>query len=623
MKYPGEYDVLVVGGGHAGCEAASAAARLGARVLMLTMNLDRIGAMSCNPAIGGVGKGHMVREIDAMGGLMGRAADATGIQFRRLNESKGPAVRARRCQSDKARYAAWVQEYLQTLDGLHIKQGMVDDLLVESGRVMGVKTRLGVEFRARTTLLTTGTFLQGLMHVGKRKTEGGRAGDGSAVGLNRALLDLGLTLGRLKTGTVPRLDGRTIDLARLEVQPGDEPPLGFSFFGPGPVLPQRPCWITATTAETHRIIADNLDKSPLFSGEIEGRGPRYCPSIEDKIVRFADRDSHRIFLEPEGLDTVEIYPNGISTSLPYDVQLDMVRSIPGCEHAEIMRPGYAVEYTFVEPQQLSRSLSVTRVDGLYLAGQINGTTGYEEAAGQGLVAGVNAATEALKLDISEPFVLDRAESYIGVMIDDLVTRGVTEPYRMFTSRAEYRLLLREDNADERLTPKARVRGLVSDEDFATFESRWSAVGQAADLAQSTRFTPTLDTNQKLKAAGLDALTVPTTLEELMKRPEANLDALRRFSPSIFEGLSDDAWFQVSVRARYDGYIRRQMKQIERHRNLEAVRIPSDLDYDNITALSAEVRERLTLVRPHTVGQASRVEGVTPAAISVLLVALRR
>ncbi|MEC8025744.1 MAG: FAD-dependent oxidoreductase, partial [Myxococcota bacterium] len=335
MKYPGEYDVLVVGGGHAGCEAASAAARLGARVLMLTMNLDRIGAMSCNPAIGGVGKGHMVREIDAMGGLMGRAADATGIQFRRLNESKGPAVRARRCQSDKARYAAWVQEYLQTLDGLHIKQGMVDDLLVESGRVMGVKTRLGVEFRARTTLLTTGTFLQGLMHVGKRKTEGGRAGDGSAVGLNRALLDLGLTLGRLKTGTVPRLDGRTIDLARLEVQPGDEPPLGFSFFGPGPVLPQRPCWITATTAETHRIIADNLDKSPLFSGEIEGRGPRYCPSIEDKIVRFADRDSHRIFLEPEGLDTVEIYPNGISTSLPYDVQLDMVRSIPGCEHAEI------------------------------------------------------------------------------------------------------------------------------------------------------------------------------------------------------------------------------------------------------------------------------------------------
>jgi len=623
MRYPSEYDVLVVGGGHAGCEASLAAARLGARVLMLTMNLDRIAAMSCNPAIGGVGKGHMVREIDAMGGVMGLAADATGIQFRRLNESKGPAVRARRCQSDKARYASWVQAFLQTVPRLHIKQGMVDELVVDNGRVLGVRTKLGVEFRARTTILTTGTFLQGLMHVGTRKTEGGRAGDGSAKGLNRALLDLGLSLGRLKTGTVPRLDARTIDLARLELQPGDDPPLGFSFFGPGPALPQRPCWITATTPETHAIISENLHKSPLFSGEIEGRGPRYCPSIEDKIVRFADRESHRIFLEPEGLDTVEIYPNGISTSLPFDVQLAMVRSIPGCESAEIMRAGYAVEYTFVEPQQLSRTLAADTVEGLYLAGQINGTTGYEEAAGQGLVAGVNAALWSQNPDSYEPFVLDRAESYIGVMIDDLVTRGVTEPYRMFTSRAEYRLLLREDNADERLTPKARKLGLVSDADFAVFESRWNAVDKAAAIATSTRFTPTNDTNNALRAVGLDPITSPTTLDDLMKRPECDVAALRTFCPEVLEDLEDDAWFQVSVRARYDGYIRRQMKQIERHRNLESVKIPTDLDYGNIAALSAEVRERLTTIRPHTVGQASRVEGVTPAAISVLLVALRR
>jgi tRNA uridine 5-carboxymethylaminomethyl modification enzyme len=623
MRYPSEYDVLVVGGGHAGCEAAAAAARLGARVLMLTMNLDRIAAMSCNPAIGGVGKGHMVREIDAMGGVMGRAADATGIQFRRLNESKGPAVRARRCQSDKARYAAWVQAHLQTIPALHIKQGMVDELLVDGGRVVGVRSRLGVEFRAKTTILTTGTFLQGLMHVGKRKTEGGRAGDASAKGLNRALTDLGLTLGRLKTGTVPRLDSRTIDLDRLELQPGDDPPLGFSFFGPGPVLPQRPCWITATTPETHQIIAENLHKSPLFSGEIEGRGPRYCPSIEDKIVRFADRESHRIFLEPEGLDTVEMYPNGISTSLPFDVQLAMVRSIPGCERAEIMRAGYAVEYTFVEPQQLSRTLAVNKVEGLYLAGQINGTTGYEEAAGQGLVAGVNAALWSQSKETYEPFELDRAESYIGVMVDDLVTRGVTEPYRMFTSRAEYRLLLREDNADERLTPRARELGLVNDVDFAKFESRWSAVDRAAEIAASTRFTPSNETNAALQAVGFDPLTVPTTLEELMKRPECDVASLRHFCPEVFAGLDDDAWFQVSVRARYDGYIRRQMKQIERHRNLEAVKIPNNLDYENITALSSEVRERLTNIRPNTVGQASRVEGVTPAAISVLLVALRK
>ena len=622
MDYPTRYDVIVVGGGHAGAEAARAAARMGRTVLLLTMSIDRIGVMSCNPAIGGVGKGHIVREIDALGGLMGLAADATGIQFRRLNSSKGPAVRARRCQSDKARYAAWVLRELTETPGLAMKQAMVTDLVVEGGRVMGVRTRLGVLFGARAVVLTTGTFLSAVTHVGEAKREGGRAGEGAANALTRSLMALGLDVARLKTGTVPRLAASSLDLAELEVQPGEAPPPAFSFHGPPPPLEQRACWVTHTNERTHAIIRANLHRSPIFSGEIEGRGPRYCPSIEDKVVRFAQRASHRIFLEPEGLDSGEIYPNGISTSLPFDVQLALVRSIAGCGRAEITRPGYAVEYAFVDPQGLDRTLAVRGVPGLYLAGQINGTTGYEEAAGQGILAGINAACHAGPAGV-DPFVLDRAESYIGVMVDDLTTRGCTEPYRMFTSRAEYRLLLREDNADQRLTARGRALGLVGDEQWRVFGERWRAVDSLRERMSAARLTPTNDTSQRLSAAGLEPLAGPSSVLDLSKRPQVGCTLLRRAFPAVIGDASDDVVDQVVTAARYEGYVRRQQRQIERHRRLESLIIPAGLDYAEMGALSCEVRQALDRVRPETVGQASRMEGVTPAAISVLLVHLKR
>jgi tRNA uridine 5-carboxymethylaminomethyl modification enzyme len=623
--YDHKYDVIVVGGGHAGCEAALAAARMGRQTLLLTMNIDRIGVMSCNPAVGGVGKGHLVREVDALGGFMGLVADATGIQFRRLNTTKGPAVRARRCQSDKAKYAVAMRMTVENAANLTVKQGTVDELVLQDQRVVGVVTAMGIQFQTKAVILTTGTFLTGLMHVGKNQKTGGRAGDKASFGLTATLANLGLRTGRLKTGTVPRLDARSLDLKNLPEQVGDSPPLGFSFNGPGPVLEQRVCWVTETNPRTHQIIRDNLHRSPMFSGQIEGTGPRYCPSIEDKIVRFAHKDGHRIFLEPEGLDTMEIYPNGISTSLPYDVQVALVRSIAGCEKAEITRAGYAVEYTFVDPTQLDRCLSIPQLPGLYLAGQINGTTGYEEAAAQGLMAGVNAALYATTPVGAEPerFVIDRSEGYIGVLIDDLVTRGVTEPYRMFTSRAEHRLLLREDNADERLTPKGRELGLVDEQRFATFQTRWAAIEAFAQVAQQFKVNAGDTINAQLAKAGSAPLSNSLTLYELLKRSDLAPGDVAQWFPEIQSDHQSDAWEQVTIRARYEGYIRRQAKQVERHVKLESLKIPRDINYEEIAALSHEVRQTLTRIKPATIGQASRMEGVTPAAISVLLVQLKR
>jgi tRNA uridine 5-carboxymethylaminomethyl modification enzyme len=615
--YGKEYQVVVVGAGHAGCEAALAAARMGCRTLLLNLSLDAVAQMSCNPAIGGLAKGHLVKEIDALGGEMARNIDATGIQFRMLNTKKGPAVRASRAQADRRRYAERMKRVVEGQPLLDIKQGAVARLLLQGNRVAGVETREGIVFRGQTVVLTTGTFMRGLIHVGLHHYPGGRAGEPPSEGLSDHLRALGFRVGRLKTGTPARLDARSIDFNRLEPQYGDTPPRPFSFLTDEIAGRQVPCHITWTNGRTHELIRGGLDRSPLYSGIIEGVGPRYCPSIEDKVVRFPEKEKHQIFLEPEGLESMEIYPNGVSTSLPPDVQLAFLRTIEGLEQVEIMRPGYAIEYDYVDPIQLTPALETKEVAGLFHAGQINGTSGYEEAAAQGLLAGINAA---LRVRGDEPLVLRRDQAYIGVLIDDLVNLGTIEPYRMFTSRAEYRLLLREDNADQRLTETGYRLGLATEARWLQYERKMEQLGRGRERLLKVRLAPS--DRQALSQLGLGELKNGASLEELLRRPEITIDALLFLDPEL-AGLPVEVLDQLEISAKYAGYIERQLEQVERFRRTEEVAIPAAFDYDAVSGFSIEVRDKLKRVRPLTLGQAARIPGVTPAAIGILAVHLRR